>query len=242
MEWEPAGVVSRLCRRSRSVRRYAHPRAAKAGPSRAWTAADCAVARRPRRAPAGCYDEVPGSPRALRDGDLHLASSQTAQSDLLSGQSGSSLVVIGHSIRQTLYPANPIWADLAVFLGSAPQRGAAVRRFRIVRPEEWRKGSARFGPFVDQRRPARREEQHAQNDHRRKPSALVHRPERVSVIRVGSVAQTVTEEIEGKDGYDHAADWKHQPRVKRYDIDILSFVEQHAPTRHRRSQSKAEEG
>ena len=45
-----------------------------------------------------------------------------------------------------------------------------------------------------------------------------------SVIRVGGVAQPITKEIEREDGDDNAGDGKHQPRVKRDDVNILSFV------------------
>src|SRR6266481_8218837 len=63
----------------------------------------------------------------------------------------------------------------------------------------------------------------------------------LSMIRVGSVAKAVPEDIKGKDGYDDAGDRKHQPRIERYHTDVLSFIEQYSPTRHRRAQPEAEE-
>jgi hypothetical protein len=84
-------------------------------------------------------------------------------------------------------------------------------------------------------------EQHA-NRHQRKPSTLNHRSEfrcverrgasfseltraALSVVRIGSIAKAVPEEIKGKDGYDDAGDRKHQPRIERHHTDVLSFIE-----------------
>src|SRR5260370_22333595 len=63
----------------------------------------------------------------------------------------------------------------------------------------------------------------------------------VLVIWVGSIAKAVPEEIKGKDCYDNADDRKHQPRIERHHTDVLSFIEQYSPTRHRRPQPEAEE-
>src|SRR5215472_13169697 len=66
-------------------------------------------------------------------------------------------------------------------------------------------------------------------------------PAPLLVVRVGSVAQSVAKEVEGQHGYDDAGDGQHEPRVERYDVDVLGVVEQHTPTGHRRPQSQAKE-
>ncbi len=62
-----------------------------------------------------------------------------------------------------------------------------------------------------------------------------------SVIRVCGVTQAITKEIEGEDGDDDPGDRQHQPRIKRHDVDVLSFVEEDAPTRHRWPEPETEE-
>ena len=62
------------------------------------------------------------------------------------------------------------------------------------------------------------------------------------MIGVGGIAQTVTEKVEGEDRDDDVGDWEHQPRIKRYDINILRFVEQNTPACHWWPQPEPKEG
>jgi hypothetical protein len=45
-----------------------------------------------------------------------------------------------------------------------------------------------------------------------------------SLVRVRRITQAVAKEVEGQHDHDHGERGQQQPRIKRDDIDILSFV------------------
>src|SRR5438046_1633230 len=63
----------------------------------------------------------------------------------------------------------------------------------------------------------------------------------LSTIGVGSVSETIAQEVEGHDRDDHGHGGNHQPWRDRHRLDVLRLLQQHAPADRRRAQAQAEE-
>src|SRR5262245_34718567 len=66
-------------------------------------------------------------------------------------------------------------------------------------------------------------------------------PPRLASIRVGRIAQTVAEEVEGHDRHDHRNGRDQEPRRDGHGLDVLGLLEKDAPADRGRPQPQAQE-
>src|SRR5262245_42485407 len=59
----------------------------------------------------------------------------------------------------------------------------------------------------------------------------------LSAIGVGSVAESIAQEVEGHDRDDHGHGGQHEPRRDRHGLHVLRLLQQHAPADGRRAQT-----